>query len=73
MDSIDALSELVVGDHVRINHHARPRYLQGLHATIIDIDAVTATLSLERPIGRSTNGNLRCPPRALDRLGPGSG
>jgi hypothetical protein len=72
MDSIDALAELVVGDVVRINQHARPRYLQGLRATIIDVDAMTATISLERPIGRFTTGRLRCPPLALDRVGPGS-
>jgi len=64
MDSIDALAELVVGDRVRINHYARPRYLQGLCATIIDVDAVTATISLERPVGRFTTGRLRCPPLA---------
>jgi len=72
MDSIDALAQLVVGDRVRINQHARPRYLQGLHATIIGVDAVTATVSLERPIGRFNTGRLRCPPLALDRVGPGS-
>jgi hypothetical protein len=72
MNSIDALAELVVGDRVRINHYARPRYLQGLRATIIDVDAMTATVTLERPIGRFTTGRLRCPPLALDRVGAGS-
>ena len=72
MDSLDALADLVVGDRVRINHYARPRYLEGLRATIIDLDAVTATISLEQPIGRFTTGRLRCPPLALDRLRPGS-
>src|SRR5271156_3730533 len=70
MKSIDALAELVVGDHVRINHHARPRYLQGLHATVIDVDVQNATISLQRPIGRFTSGTARCPPLVLDRLGP---
>jgi hypothetical protein len=72
MDSIDALAELVVGDRVRINQYARPRYLQGLRATIIEVDAVSATVSLDRPIGRFTSGRLRCPPLALDRVSPGS-
>jgi hypothetical protein len=72
MDSIDALAELVVGDLVRINQYARPRYLQGLCATIVDVDAVTATISLERPIGRFTTGRLRCPPLALDRVSAAS-
>lgn len=64
MDSLDALAELAVGDRVLVNQYARPRYLQGLRATIIDVDAVTATISLERPIGRFTTGRLRCPPLA---------
>jgi hypothetical protein len=37
MRSIDALAELVVGDLVRINHRARPRYLHGQRATIVDV------------------------------------
>jgi hypothetical protein len=73
MKSLDALAELVAGDHVRINHNARPRYLQGLHATVIDVDVQTATISLQRPIGRFTSGTVRCPPLVLDRLGPGLG
>jgi hypothetical protein len=73
MESLDALAELVVGDHVRINHHARPRYLQGLHATVVDVDAQTATISLHRPIGRFTSGTVRCPPLVLDRVGRGLG
>ena len=53
MESIDALAALVVGDHVRINQHARPRYLQGLHATVVDVDEQTATISLGRAVGRA--------------------
>jgi hypothetical protein len=73
IESIDALAGLVVGDHVRINHHARPRYLEGLHATVIDLDDRAATISLQRPIGRFASGKIRCPPLVLDRLGPGPG
>ena len=73
MESLDALADLVIGDHVRINHHARPRYLQGLHATVVDVDDQTATISLHRPIGRFTSGTVRCPPLVLDRLGRGPG
>jgi hypothetical protein len=70
MWSIDALAELVVGDLVRISHRARPRYLHGQPATVVDVDAQATTIRLERPIGRLTSGRLRCPPLALDRLGP---
>jgi hypothetical protein len=68
MRSIDALAELVSGDLVRINHRARPRYLHGQRATVVDVDAQAATIRLERPIGRFGTGTLRCPPLALDRL-----
>jgi hypothetical protein len=72
IDSLDALADLVVVDRVRINHCARPRHLEGLRATISDLDAVTATISLDQPIGRSTTRSLRCPPLALDHRSPGS-
>jgi hypothetical protein len=38
IDSAKALSMLTVGDHVRINHHASHRYLQGMHGVIVAID-----------------------------------
>jgi hypothetical protein len=68
MDSIDALAQLVVDDRVRINQHARPRYLQGLHATMIDVDTVTATVSLERPIYVMTNSLSSQRPSSLGAL-----
>jgi hypothetical protein len=34
VESIDALAGLVVADQVRIKDHARPRYLEGLRATV---------------------------------------
>ena len=66
MLSIHALALLVC-----INHHARPRSLHALRGAILDVDVRAATVSLERPIGRFTSGNLRCPPLALDRLDTG--
>jgi hypothetical protein len=69
IDSIDALAQLVVGDLVRINHHARPRYLEGHQGTIVAIDSQTATIRLRGPVGRFTTGEIRCPPLALTRVG----
>ncbi|HEY5054739.1 MAG TPA: hypothetical protein VII58_01175, partial [Acidobacteriaceae bacterium] len=63
-----ALAQLTVGDAVRINHHARPRYLQGLHARVIELDDQNATICLHQPVGRFTNGQVRCPPLTLDKL-----
>jgi len=69
--SVTALAMLDVGARVRINQHLRPRYLQGSRGTVTEIDDATATVELDQPVGRFTSGQLRCPPLALDRLGPG--
>ena len=63
-----ALAELCVGDVVRINHTVSPQYLRGAYATIVAIDARTATVQLQRPIGRFRSGQIRCPALALDRV-----
>jgi len=63
-----ALTQLCVGDNVRINHTASPKYLHGAHGRVVAIDDDTATVCLHRPVGRFTSGHVRCPPLALDRL-----
>jgi hypothetical protein len=68
VSSAKALARLKLGDHVRINHRATPRYLHGLHGTIVRLDDQYATVCVHRPIGRFTNGEIRCPPLVLDRL-----
>jgi hypothetical protein len=68
--SVTALAMLNVGDRVRVNHHARPRYLHGVQGTILELDERTATICIRRPVGRFTSGEIRCPPLALDRLDP---
>ena len=70
VQSQTALATLTIGDHVRINQHARPRYLHGVQGTILELDAKSATICIHRPIGRFTTGEIRCPPLALDRLNP---
>ncbi|MGO9901316.1 MAG: hypothetical protein ACLP0J_16900 [Solirubrobacteraceae bacterium] len=65
-----ALAMLNVGDRVRINHHASPRYLHGIHGVVVELDQHTATVCVHRPIGRFKSGEIRCPPLVLDRLTP---
>ncbi|MCA1677788.1 MAG: hypothetical protein LC777_01980 [Actinobacteria bacterium] len=65
-----ALAALCIGDDVRINHSARPKYLRGAHGRVVEIDEDTVTVCLHRPIGRFSSGHVRCPPLALDRLDP---
>jgi hypothetical protein len=70
VDSQKALAMLAVGDRVRINHHASPRYLHGIHGVVTEVDSHAAVVSVHRPVGRFTSGEIRCPPLVLDRLGP---
>jgi hypothetical protein len=70
INSQKALAMLTVGDLVRINHHASPRYLHGIHGVIAEVDDHTAVVCVHRPIGRFKTGEIRCPPLVLDRLDP---
>lgn len=65
-----ALAMLNVGDRVRINHHASPRYLHGIQGNVVELDEHTATVCVHRPIGRFKSGEIRCPALVLDRLNP---
>jgi hypothetical protein len=66
--SATALATLCVGDRVRIDHAASPRYLSGQQGLIVDLDDEAATVHLPRPVGRFHGGMVRCPPLALDKL-----
>jgi hypothetical protein len=70
VNSQKALAMLSAGDRVRINHHASPRYLHGVHGVVTEVDAHTALVCVHRPIGRFKSGEIRCPPLVLDRLNP---
>jgi hypothetical protein len=64
------LATLNVGDRVRINRHASPQYLHGIHGTVVELDRHAAVVCVHRPIGRFKSGEIRCPPLVLDRLNP---
>ncbi len=70
--SATALAQLCVGDGVRVNHTISPRYLRGLHGTIIELDDQRATVCLHRPVGRFHTGEIRCPPLTLEKLAKAS-
>lgn len=70
INSQKALATLNVGDRVRINHHASPRYLHGVHGVVVALDPHAAVVRVHRAIGRFTSGEIRCPPLVLDRLNP---
>jgi hypothetical protein len=59
------------GDRVQINHSACPLYLHGELATVIGSADDTVVVRLDRPVGRFTNGEVRCPPGVLEPIGPG--
>ena len=68
--SASALATLCVGDVVRITEQVSPRYLVGLHGTVVGLDDHAATVRLEHPVGRFASGRVRCPPLALEKLPP---
>ena len=68
--SATALATLCVGDLVRINERVSPRYLTGLHGTVVALDGEAATVRLAHPVGRFDTGRVRCPPLALDKFAP---
>jgi hypothetical protein len=70
VNSQKALAMLSVGDRVRINRHASPRYLHGVHGVVAELDGHTAVVCVHGPIGRFKSGEIRCPPLVLDRLSP---
>ncbi len=61
---------LAIGDRVRINHSARPLYLHGQIGTVTGFYNATVIVQLDVPVGRFVTGELRCPPLALEPLGP---
>lgn len=67
-ESLRVLRRLEVGDRVRINHHARPLYLQGRTATVIGQESGKVVVKLDHPTGRFVTGEVRCPPLVLDQL-----
>ena len=68
--SLITRASLRVGDRVRINHRARPLYLHGQVGTVVGFYGQSVIVRLDQPVGRFVTGELRCPPLALDRLGP---
>jgi hypothetical protein len=68
--SMRTLASLRVGDRVRINHSAKPNYLHGRAGTVSGWAGQNVVVQLDRPVGRFTSGELRCPPLVLEPLGP---
>ena len=62
------LAGLRVGDRVRINHSAKPNYLHGELGTVTGWAGQNVIVQLDRPVGRFTSGELRCPPLILEPL-----
>jgi hypothetical protein len=57
-----------VGDTVMFNRLIRPRYLEHELGVITELDERWVTVRLGRPVGRFRDGELRCPPLALEKL-----
>jgi hypothetical protein len=59
--SMTTLASLRVGDRMRINHSAKPNYLHGRAGTVSGWAGQNVVVQLDRPVGRFTTGELRCP------------
>jgi hypothetical protein len=68
--SATAIAQPCVGDTVMFSGNVRPRYLEHELAVITELDEHWVTLRLARPVGRFRDGELRCPPLAVRKLGP---
>jgi hypothetical protein len=68
--SMTTLASLRVGDRVRINHNAKPNYLHGQAGTVTGWAGQNVVVQLDRPVGRFTTGELRCPPLVLKPQAP---
>lgn len=66
--SATALSRLCVGDTVVFTDRIRPRYLEHELAVVTGIGDRHVTVRLGRPVGRFGEGEIRCPPLALQRV-----
>jgi hypothetical protein len=64
----NALARLGIGDRVRIGHDVSPGYIHGLPATVLKRDTQTITVQLDHPVGKLTNGRIRCSPLAVDKI-----
>ena len=70
INSQKALAMLAVGDRVRVNPNAGPRYLHVVHGVVVELDQHAAVVCVHRQIGRFKRGEIRCPPLVIDRLNP---
>ena len=66
--SATAIAQFCVGDTVMFNASIRPRYLRHEVAVITELDDHWVTVRLWRPVGRFCDGEVRCPPLALQKL-----
>lgn len=61
------ISTLKVGDKVRLNNKANPKYIRGSTATIKKINHTRVVLDLDIPQGRFDK-NINCPVSILDLI-----
>jgi uncharacterized protein YkvS len=64
-NKVDALK---VGDTVRFNSHARPKYLHGLTGTVIKLNQASAVVRINGDAGRFTGVDPRCPIAIIDKV-----
>jgi hypothetical protein len=76
LDMIAAVTELIaqglfeVGDRVRFNDTAKPRYLNGRVGVIIRKEIERCVVQLDEPVGRYADGVVKARASLLMKMGP---
>lgn len=60
--------DLKVGDRVRFNSHARPKYLQGLEGVVKKKNQASVVVKIEGDAGKFTGSTPRCPIQIVDKI-----
>jgi hypothetical protein len=64
----DKVYTLKIGDTVRFNSHARPKYIQGLTATVLKLNQSSVVVQMKGEAGRFTGSTPRCPIAIVDKV-----
>ena len=59
---------LRAGDRVQFNDKVRPKYLQGVKATVVRVNKTRAVIKLDDPTGRYGTGNTTAPYAIIDKV-----
>ena len=67
--TMSTIFDLDVGDTVRFNEFARPKYIQGTTARVVKVNRARVKIELDRAVGRFPGGQpVSCPPKIITKV-----